>query len=308
MGYPTRQSRLRAGRLARNQHGVISRAQLLELGLSGRAIKHRVTTGRLYSVHRGVYAVGRRELNRRGRWMAAVLSAGEGAVLSHRSAGELWGILPRGTGPPQLSVPGSNGRRRRDVVVHRRPSLRPEDVTRRERIPVTVPACTLVDLAAEASRDGRGRALLERAVNEADRLGLIDPERLREAVGEMPRRPGLGMLRGLLDVRTFVLTDSELERRLLPMARGAGLGLPETGARVNGYRVDFLWPEIGLVVETDGLRYHRTPAQQARDRERDQAHAEAGLTPLRFTHSQVRFEPERVKRTLREVAARLRGT
>ena len=81
--------------------------------------------------------------------------------------------------------------------------------------------------------------------------------------------------------------------------------MPQTGNRVNGFRVDFHWPELGLVVETDGLRYHRTPAQQARDRRRDQAHAAAGLTTLRFTHAQVRFEPANVREVLGQVVARL---
>ena len=99
----------------------------------------------------------------------------------------------------------------------------------------------------------------------------------------------------MLDRRTFRLTDSELERRFLPLARAAGLPVPLTRQRVNGFEVDFFWPDLGLVVETDGLRYHRTPAQQARDRLRDQAHTAAGLTPLRFTHAQVRFEPGHVR-------------
>ena len=74
---------------------------------------------------------------------------------------------------------------------------------------------------------------------------------------------------------------------------------------MNGFRVDFYWPDLGLVVETDGLRYHRTPARQARDRLRDQVHTAAGLTPLRFTHAQVRYEPKHVKRTLAAVGGRL---
>jgi len=102
-----------------------------------------------------------------------------------------------------------------------------------------------------------------------------------------------------------VLTDSELERRLLPIARRAGLPQPETGVRVNGFKVDFFWPGLGLVVETDGLRYHRTPAQQAKDRVRDQSHAAAGLTSLRFTYDQVAHQPGRVEATLRTVAGRL---
>ena len=116
----------------------------------------------------------------------------------------------------------------------------------------------------------------------------------------------MAALRETLDRRTLVLTDSELERRFLPIARRAGLPPPQTQSMVNGFRVDFSWPELGLVVETDGLRYHRTPAQQAADRVRDQAHTAAGLTPLRFTHAQVAYAPGHVELTLRATAARLR--
>lgn len=116
---------------------------------------------------------------------------------------------------------------------------------------------------------------------------------------------GARRLRELLDRRTFALTDSELERRFLPLSRRAGLPKPLTGASVAGYRSDFYWPELGLVVETDGLRYHRTPTQQGKDHERDQAYAAAGLTALRFTHAQVEFESERVIETLCAVGTRL---
>ena len=146
---------------------------------------------------------------------------------------------------------------------------------------------------------------LEAAVNEADKRGLVDPETLRSALGGLTGQPGVGVLRAVLDRRTFVLTDSELERRFLPIVRRAGLPLPVTGRYVNGFKVDFFWPSLGLVVETDGLRYHRTPAQQARDRLRDQTHAAAGLTPLRFSHAQVELEPGRVEATLANVARRL---
>ena len=98
----------------------------------------------------------------------------------------------------------------------------------------------------------------------------------------------------MLDRRTFRLNRSELERRFLPLCKLAGLPLPLTKRRVNGFEVDFYWPDLGLVVETDGLQYHRTPAEQAQDRLRDQAHTAAGMTQLRFTHEQVRFEPDHV--------------
>ncbi|MCE3266880.1 MAG: hypothetical protein K0S15_1589 [Solirubrobacterales bacterium] len=314
MAYQTRhRSRARVSGLARRQHGVVSRAQLLRIGIHPQAIKHRVRVGKLHAVRRGVYAVGRGELTPHGHWMAAVLSCGEGAVLSHWSAGSLWHFVS----PPALaarqsqsslpvvridvSVPGGGGRRRVDLTLHRRPGLKPKDTTRRDSIPVTKPVLTLLDLASVCTNR------LEAAVNEADKLGLVDPESLRGELERYRHHPGVAVLRRLLDDRTFVLTESELERRFLPIAREAGLPLPETGRMVTGFRVDFFWPGVGLVVETDGLTYHRTPAQQARDRVRDQAHAAAGLTCLRFTHSQVRFEPGHVKCTLAAVAARLQA-
>jgi very-short-patch-repair endonuclease len=175
-------------------------------------------------------------------------------------------------------------------------------VRRRDGIPVTGIALTLIDLATLLGDDQ-----LDRAVNEADRLDLIDPEALRSALDSSPRRPALARLRSLLDDRTFTLTDSVLERWFLELVREAGLQRPRTRAIVNGYRVDFHWPDLGLVVETDGLRYHRTPTQQTRDHRRDQAHTAAGLTPLRFTHAQIHFEAPHVEAVLTAVAARQRG-
>jgi hypothetical protein len=170
-----------------------------------------------------------------------------------------------------------------------------------DRIPVTSPARTLIDLAAVLP-DAR----VERAVNEADRLDLVDPQRLRADLANRPMTRGVATLRELLDIETFTPTDSELERRFLSLVTGSGLPQPETGIRLNGFKVDFYWPELGLVVETDGLRYHRTPSQQAGDRRRDHAHARAGLETLRFTHRQVRYEADDVTATLQRVAERLR--
>lgn len=287
--------------LAERQHGVVARTQLLELGISPDAIKHRVTKGRLHPVWRGVYALGRPQLTRYGRWMSAVLSCGPGATLSHESAAALWEIGGLHRSPRiDVSVPARVTRRRPGILVHRRATLTAEDMTKHHGIPVTTPICTLIDLASRVSRNR-----LENAINEADKHGLTDPDTLRSALETRAGRHGVVALRETLDRQTFTLTDSELERRFLPLARQAGLPQPQTGRRVNGFKVDFYWPDLGLVVETDGLRYHRTPAQQARDRVRDQAHVSAGLTPLRFTHAQVRFEPDYVRVTLATVARRL---
>jgi very-short-patch-repair endonuclease len=167
---------------------------------------------------------------------------------------------------------------------------------------VTDVASTLLDLASDPGQR------VERAVNEADRLDLIDPEALRGAIEPLsPNRPGRARLRALLDSQTFALTDSELEQRFLRLARAAGLPAPLTQVWVNGFRVDFHWPDFDLVVETDGLQYHRTPSQQRKDRLRDQAHTVAGLTHLRFTAWQVRHEPARVRAVLIAVVARLRS-
>lgn len=197
----------------------------------------------------------------------------------------------------ELTAP--TDRRRPGLLIHLA-ELGDRDRARLQGIPITTPTRTLFD-AANQLRPGE----LEAAVNEADRLNLVDPETLRVAVEERRGERGVRPLRSLLDRRTFVLTDSELERRFLSLARSARLPMPQTGKRVNGFKVDFWWPDLGLVVETDGLRYHRTPSQQARDRLRDQTHTAAGLTCLRFTHAQVKFEPPHVRRTLTAVARRL---
>jgi very-short-patch-repair endonuclease len=280
------------------QHGVVARRQLLALGFSSRAIKHRVAKGRLHPLHRGVYAVGRRGLSRHGHWMAAVLACGPGARLSHTSAGALWRIGVQ-LGLIEVSVPLPRAPRVPGIRVHRRgPHALDRSVA--DGIPVIGPVQTMVDLATRLDRPR-----LEAAVNEADKRDLVDPESLRAALTRRGGQPGVRVLCELLDRRTFVLTDSELERRFLPIARRAGLARPLTGQYLNGFKVDFYWPDLGLVVETDGLRYHRTAAEQARDRLRDQTHAAIGLTPLRFTHSQVRFEPDHVCEVLARVARRL---
>jgi very-short-patch-repair endonuclease len=232
--------------------------------------------------------------------MAAVVACGLRAALSHCSAAALWRILTWGDATQRsIHVTSPSDHRRRGIVSHRR-HLREDETTSHLGIPVTTPACTLVDIAPDLSRHA-----LEGAVSEADKLGLIDPEALRAALDDTPPRPGAPKLLDVLDRLTYVMTDTELERLFLPIARRAGLPLPLTQVYVNGYRVDFFWPDLGLVVETDGLRYHRTPAQQAEDRRRDQAHTAAGRVPLRFTRAQVRFEPGLVEEVLRAVARRL---
>jgi hypothetical protein len=278
---------------------VLARRQLLALGFSEKAIEHRLRTGRLYRVTRGVYSVGRRELSPKGRWMAAVLACGENACLSHRSAGALYGICEERNGVVEVSVRRSGKIERPCIRVRSRPSLPSKDVGTLDRIPITSPVQTLIDLATELPTK-----YLARAVNEANVLDVIDVETLRIKLDAYSGVPGAKRLVALLDRDTFVLTQEELERLFLPLAGEVGLSLPLTGEIVNGFEVDFFWPELKLVVETDGLRYHRTPAAQAKDARRDQAHTAAGYARLRFTHWQVKYEPAYVKCILSETANR----
>ncbi|HEX6456284.1 MAG TPA: DUF559 domain-containing protein [Solirubrobacterales bacterium] len=232
--------------------------------------------------------------------MAAVLACGDEAVLSHSSAAALWRIGYEERNVIELSLPSPYQRRRPGIRIHRRPSLLDRDVTTEYGIPVTTPVQTLIDMALRLDRPG-----VERMINEADKYNLAHPPGLRQDLDERVGEPGAAKLRFILDRRTFCLTKEELERRFLPLARKAGLPTPLTGQWVNEFEVDFYWPDLGLVVETDGLRYHRTPAEQARDRLRDQTHTAAGLTPLRFTHEQVRYEPEHVLAVLKATARML---
>jgi hypothetical protein len=297
---PDTRSRL-AWELAGEQHGVVTRRQLLGLGFGARSIEHRLARGRLHRVAWGVYAVGWPQLTRDRRWMAAVLACGEGAVLSHHSAGVLWGILTEEGTTIDVSVKRRGEPRRPGLRVRSRPTLRDADLTARNWIPVTVPALTMVDLASEL-----GLFELERAVNDADKRDLIHVGPLRAALDDYAGMPGVRPLRTLIDKLSFRLSDSELEVRFRPIAGAAGLPIPLSKQWVNGFEVDFYWPELGLVVETDGARFHRTPSAQTRDARRDRAHVLAGMSPLRFTHYEIRYKRAAVRRTLAAAAKMLR--
>jgi hypothetical protein len=171
-----------AWELAARQHGVVTRAQLLELGFTPQAILHRVCKRRLHPVMTGVFALGRPQLTQFGRWMAAVLACGEGAVLSHASAAALWRIYGTASGVIHVSVPASRLPRRPGITVHRRTTL---DVTTHHGIPVTTPIATLIDIAPTLTHDER-----EAAINEADKRGLTTPDQLRSTLDEVVPRPG----------------------------------------------------------------------------------------------------------------------
>jgi very-short-patch-repair endonuclease/predicted transcriptional regulator of viral defense system len=279
-------------RLAARQHGVVATRQLAVLGLTQRAVSHRAAAGRLHRIHRGVYAVGHQHLSLHGRWMAAVLTAGAGAALSHASAAALWEIRPTAAGRIDVSVPTNGGRQSRPRLrLHRTPSLNPDEVTEHQAIPVTAPARTLLDLASSLPR----RAL-ERALDQAEILELFDLRALQTVMDAHRGESGARALAAALGDHHAgtTVTRSALEESFLELCTRYALGEPQVNARVAGLEVDFLFAAQRLVVEVDGYRFHRTRRAFERDRERDAILARHGFRTLRFSHRQVTRAPSQV--------------
>jgi hypothetical protein len=218
----------KAWRLARRRHGVLTRRDLLGLGYSAEAIKHRVRTGRLHPIVRGVYAVGRPCLSREGRWIAAVLACGPGAALSHRSAAALWKFGDEHKDYIDVSVRRASESRLPGVRCHRRPTLPPSAIIVRQNIPLTRPVQTFLDLATVA-----GPKTLERAINEADKRDVIDPDALRKALDDHAGTSGVRPLRFILDQAHLPALGRRTGTALPPACRRRG---PADAARQTRLR------------------------------------------------------------------------
>jgi len=279
----------------------VARRQLISLGFTRKAIEYGLRSGLLHRTEfRGVYTVGRPGLTKHGRLMAAVLWAGAGAVLSHESAADLWGIRRQTDAKVHLSLPSSRRREKKHGVrVHRRAHM--GRTTHHWGIPITTPLRTLIDTAATSTR-----AEAERLIDQADAHNLLRADALRERL-EHERGPGVPLLKDILDRDSFVLTESELERLVPPIAERAGLPRLESQVLVNGHRVDFYAREADLVIEANSLRYHRTQHQQRKDSLRAQAHAAVGTAVVPLLHYQLAHEPHRVVETLVSASAARRA-
>src|SRR4051794_2633600 len=279
--------------LVGRQHGVVSVGQLRELGFDRYAVKRRVASGRLHRLHRGVYSVGHTIVDWRGRYLAAVLACGDGAVLSHRSAAALWGIRPTAAARVDVTVSHTSGvRSTTRIAVHR--SRRPFERVVRDGVPVTTPGRTLADLAtALPHRD------LEKACEAAEALLLhveIDPD-----------HPGAKRLREAMDHDLTTTTRSGLEDDFLVLCDRYEIPRPRVNTIVEGFLVDFCWPDERLIVETDGRR-HRTRAAFERDRARDALLTAVGWRVMRFTTRQVRGDPATVAARVLSARSRLLAT
>lgn len=284
--------------LASLQRGIATRSQLLALGFSGSAIDRRVRRGALHPVLPGVYAVGHEVLAPLAAETAALLYVGDDGVLSHATAAAVWGLGPA---PALVAVTrmGATACRHAGLVVHRAEAIEIRDVTIHQGLPVTTPARTLVDLAAEV-----GTAELERALAEIRVQGLATDAELQALLHRYPRRSGTGRLRALLrSERSPAMTRSEAERALRRLIRAAELPEPLFNVRLLGMQIDALWPAQRLVVEVDGYRFHGHRAAFERDRRRDQRLAAAGYTVIRITWRQLRDEPVAVAVRLAQALA-----
>jgi Transcriptional regulator, AbiEi antitoxin len=278
------------GRIARRQHGVVTRRQLLDAGVSKEEIRRRIDKWALLVVHRGVYRVGHKAPSIEARYHAAVLACGEGAVLSGQAAGYLWGLLKGTAPPPEVTAPTN---RKVKGVRTRRARRGETEATTRHGIPITTVPRTLVDLSSLLWSVG-----LARACHEAGVLHGTTPRHVEEILRKRPNAPGARQLRRVMRGDVHV-TLSALERRFLELLRERALPLPETNRVAGSRRVDCRWPQHNLTVELDSYRYHNSRHAWELDRRRErEAHAR-GDDFRRYTRDDVFEGPEPMLAELR---------
>jgi len=291
--------------LARAQHGVIAGWQLAQLGFGEGVARKRKAVGRFHRIHKGVYAFGYPTLSRKGHLMAAVVTCGPGAVLSHRSAAFLHGILDDSRSRVDVIAPNRRGRAPKGIAAHRDGTLAPADRVVIGGIPCTSLARTLLDIAATEST----RAL-RYAVSQAEVEKIFDLAEVIELLRRSKGRRGVARLRLAIELHDPAEqeTRSKLEKKLLRLFKRGRLDPFE----VNGHLVvdgismmpDFIWRNARLIVEADSRRVHGTATAFEKDRQRDQRLIAAGWSVIHATWHQVTQEPERLLQTLRTLLAR----
>jgi predicted transcriptional regulator of viral defense system len=294
----TRRLDARIAELAERQHGVVARRQLVANGVGQGAIEWRLRSGRLHRLHAGVYAVGHKVVSRDGRWMAAVLFCGPGAILSHRSAAALWGI--RADSSRAIEVTTTSKSRSRGGIERHFAILPADEMTSVQSVSVTTVTRTLLDLAAVLPATA-----VERALRESERLRLDDTLSLDAMLARYPRRRGAPAIRECLRRLREApgATREELEARFLSFLDHAGLPRPHLNAWLTfgprRYQVDCLWPVQRVVVELDGYSTHGTRGAFEDDRDRDRRMTVAGYRCSRVTWRQLYEIPEEIAAELR---------
>jgi very-short-patch-repair endonuclease len=274
------------GEIAGRQDNVITREQLVALGIGRGAIAHRLTDGLLQRMHQGVYLIGPAAPTVIARARAASLACGDGAVISHRTAAELWELAPQAGGDAHVTVAGRNPGRRPGICLHRVIALARFEMVSRQRLTVTSPARTICDLAGTESIWAT-----EEALSEARTRGLVTDRQLLSVIERAPTRRGSAVIRALLRSEAESgYTRSAAERRMRKLLRAAQLSLPRLNVPLLGYVADFLWPREKLIVEVDGYKFHGSRGKFESDRKRDLVLTAAGYRVVRVTWRQMRDE------------------
>lgn len=291
------------GELADSQHGVVARWQLRERGLSADVIEHRLATGRLRPIHRGVYAVGHLALTRRSRWMAGVLAAGPGAWLSHHSAGELRGYVDFRSGPVHVSLP-RHLESRRGLRFHQA-SIPNDELDCRCGIPVTGPFRTVLDLAA-----GCTPATLDSVLAKIEADEITDNFSFATLLQRYPGRRGSRRLREAWERSQEVagITRSPLERRFLRFLAEHNLPMPETNVRLHldsrRVELDCLWRDYWLAAELDSWTHHKDRRSFHADRARNRSVvARAGLRLVNITDNDMKAGRQELESDMRSLLA-----
>jgi very-short-patch-repair endonuclease len=300
----TRDERIAA--IADAQRGRVSRAQLTAAGITDSAIRTRTAKSWLHRLHIAVYAVGHRAPIGLGAETAALLAVGDGAVLSHQTAVVIWRLIPVGFAPAQihLTVVGRDSAKPAGIVVHRTRRLHRRDLRIEQRLPLTSPARTILDLADVLPIGELEKILDEGIASKIVRLTQVEEVLARSGQG----RHGAPALQSLVDERrsgkATGRTRSEGERRFFELLRAAQLPLPEKNAPIHGFTADFLWRDEGVVVEFDSYQFHSTKSAFERDHRKDAVFKANHLDVTRITWEQMEDEPyaivARLAKTLTE--------
>jgi very-short-patch-repair endonuclease len=274
--------------VAGRQDNVITRAQLFALGAGRRVIARRLESGRWQRLHTGVYLIGPAPPTATARARAAVLWCGDGAVISHRTAAEIWQLLPAAAEPEtHVTVAGRNPGPRVGVRAHRVRALASADVATKLGLPLTTPARTICDLAGTTSLRETEEALSQARVHR-----LATDSQLEQVIRRAPTLKGSSVVRTLLTTENESgYTRSRAERLMRKLVHAADLNRPRFNEPLLGYVADVLWPEDRLVVEVDGYKYHRHRGAFESDRRRDQVLVAGGYRVIHVTWIQLRDRP-----------------
>jgi very-short-patch-repair endonuclease len=287
------------GSLADGQQGQVTHDQLVELGVGQSMISYSLVRGRIYETFGRVYAVGHRALPPLWREMGAVLACGEDAHVSRRSAAGAWGFRLPHPGDVEVTVPYGRNARRAGIRIHRCRNIDTAEVRRHEGVPISSPALTLLEIAADLTYVEFERAFDDALTSRVMKLG--------EAVRLLEKSEGCHGATRFAELarpeHELQMTASDTEQRMKALVRRGGLSTPVVNMRNGRYFPDFRWHRERVLVEVDGYRFHGTRRAFEGDRARDAEMAAAGWVVLRFTWRQLRFEPDVVLVRLAQVLA-----